>query len=466
MERTAPQPTGRERPFGVEELFFSTTDLKGRILSGNEVFTRISGYGEGQLVGSPHNIIRHPDMPRAVFRLLWDFIQSGRPIAAYVKNMAADGCHYWVMASVVPIDGGYLSIRLKPTSDVFGLVVPLYAELREIERLVDLDGRPRAHERGMDAAAERLAQRLAEAGFDGYEAFMRAGFTAEVTARQAALGTAGAHGRRHGGGAHERADLHGLLDACTTVHDFLVQLLRDIEAYATLNRTLADRSEYVLGLAEQIRLFSLNAQLASDRLGVRGATLSAVAGIMRGHFTTIRPQIEALGGDIDRAVDLLGDLGFRIAVSNLQTEMATVFIGELLATGDGGAGADLRVLTRCLVDSVEDLLGLQERLGGLLTSLAAHAGHVRTELESIRVLAVDGRIEGARAHIGGAVVELFGTISAQVGTARQELGAFGDVDTVAAGSRDRARVAAVRRELERIGHLAAQPTTQPTAPVS
>ena len=101
------------------ELFFSTTDQKGVITAGNQVFERVSGYALEDMVGRAHNIVRHPDMPRAVFRLLWDTIGAGRPIAAYVRNRAADGAYYWVMASVVPIAGGYLSVRLAPGSEHF-----------------------------------------------------------------------------------------------------------------------------------------------------------------------------------------------------------------------------------------------------------------------------------------------------------------------------------------------------------
>ena len=85
MAGPRPTPTHVERPFDVAELFFSTTNRKGIIQSGNDVFARVSGYTEAELLGQPHNVIRHPDMPRAVFRLLWDYLEAERPIAAYVQ---------------------------------------------------------------------------------------------------------------------------------------------------------------------------------------------------------------------------------------------------------------------------------------------------------------------------------------------------------------------------------------------
>lgn len=81
------------------------TDRKGIIVSGNDVFSRIAAYEESEMVGKPHSLIRHPEMPRCVFKLLWDIIARGEAIAAYVKNRASTGEPYWVMATVVPCLG-------------------------------------------------------------------------------------------------------------------------------------------------------------------------------------------------------------------------------------------------------------------------------------------------------------------------------------------------------------------------
>jgi len=95
-------PTDRERVMRKEEFIVSKTDLTGRITYGNRIFIEFSGYSEAELLGAQHNIIRHPDMPRAVFNLLWDTIAQGNEIFAYVKNMSKDGGFYWVFANVTP----------------------------------------------------------------------------------------------------------------------------------------------------------------------------------------------------------------------------------------------------------------------------------------------------------------------------------------------------------------------------
>ena len=96
-----------ESRFEFNELFFSRTDESGIIKFGNSVFQRVSVYEWDELLNKPHKIIRNPDTPRAVFRLLWDSIKSGSPIGAYVKNRAKDGRYYWVFAIVTPVEGGY-----------------------------------------------------------------------------------------------------------------------------------------------------------------------------------------------------------------------------------------------------------------------------------------------------------------------------------------------------------------------
>ena len=102
MARPTVAPTGRERVFGEDEIIVSKTDLQGRITYANSVFLRVAGYAEEDVLGQPHSMIRHPGMPRAVFKLLWETIAGGREIFAYVKNLARDGDHYWVFAHVTP----------------------------------------------------------------------------------------------------------------------------------------------------------------------------------------------------------------------------------------------------------------------------------------------------------------------------------------------------------------------------
>ena len=154
MARPTIHPTGVERPYGLEELIVSKTDLKGHITYANDVFLRLSKYPEEEVIGAPHSLIRHPDMPRSVFKLLWDTIQAKKEIFAYVLNMARNGDHYWVFAHVTPtFDAkgnvtGYHSNRRKPDAAQIEKIKPLYAALLAEEKRHDnrKDGMQRGYE--------------------------------------------------------------------------------------------------------------------------------------------------------------------------------------------------------------------------------------------------------------------------------------------------------------------------------
>jgi PAS domain S-box-containing protein len=133
-------PTKVERVMREEDFIVSTTDTKGLITYGNRIFIEFSGYSEEELLGSQHNIVRHPDMPRGVFKLLWDTLQSKEECFAYVKNMSKDGGFYWVFTNVTPtfdLSGnitGYMSVRRKPKLSGIQAVTGLYAAMLEAEK--------------------------------------------------------------------------------------------------------------------------------------------------------------------------------------------------------------------------------------------------------------------------------------------------------------------------------------------
>ncbi len=123
-----------------DDFIVSKTDLKGRITYTNKIFMVMSDYTEDELLGKPHNIIRHPDMPKAVFKLLWDTIQSGEEIFAFVLNKCKNGDAYWVYANITPsFDDrgkviGYYSVRRMPNPKALEVVKPLYRAMLEAEK--------------------------------------------------------------------------------------------------------------------------------------------------------------------------------------------------------------------------------------------------------------------------------------------------------------------------------------------
>ncbi|MDP3640823.1 MAG: PAS domain-containing protein [Alphaproteobacteria bacterium] len=134
-----PKITNVEKTFGKNELIVSRTDSKGLLVYCNRLFLNISGYSETELLGKPHSVIRHPDMPKAVFKLLWEYIQQGNEIFTYVKNLCKDRSYYWVLAHVTATFNdkneiiGYHSNRRSPNKSSIEKISAIYADLLEME---------------------------------------------------------------------------------------------------------------------------------------------------------------------------------------------------------------------------------------------------------------------------------------------------------------------------------------------
>jgi len=171
MAKYAVSPTTTERSFDEDEIIVSKTDPTGRITYANDVFLRVALYDEKEVLGEPHSLVRHPDMPRCVFKLLWDTVAAGNEIFAYVKNMAKNGDFYWVFAHVTPsFDSkgeivGYHSNRRLPRPEAVAIVEPVYRQLlAEEERFEN-------RKEGMQAGVAMLMALLKERNLT-YEEFI------------------------------------------------------------------------------------------------------------------------------------------------------------------------------------------------------------------------------------------------------------------------------------------------------
>jgi len=135
-----PEPIYHEIKLDPKRYIVSKTDPKGIIEYGNDYFVEISGYSETELIGQPHSVIRHSDMPKTVFKLMWDRINKGQNIMAIVKNMAKDGSFYWVVTEFEPkIDPitneiiSHTAFRKAAPKEAVKTIEPIYAKLLEIE---------------------------------------------------------------------------------------------------------------------------------------------------------------------------------------------------------------------------------------------------------------------------------------------------------------------------------------------
>jgi PAS domain S-box-containing protein len=171
MEKTRIKPTGVERKLGEEEIIVSKTDTTGRITYVNQTLLKISDFTEEDLIGQQHSIVRHPEMPRSVFKLLWETVESGQEIFAYVVNLTKFGDHYWVFAHVTPTFNdqgaivGFHSNRRAPSAKGVQNAQALYKVLLEEEaRYAD-------RRKGMLSATELLQSMLADKNVE-YDQFI------------------------------------------------------------------------------------------------------------------------------------------------------------------------------------------------------------------------------------------------------------------------------------------------------
>ena len=175
--------TGHRIEVPVTELIYTATNRRGSIIEANCTFARLSGYDRNSLLGLPHNLIRHPDMPAGVFRAIWRELAAGRAAAGYVQNLSADGTAYWTFATFTPGGGGHLSIRQRPCTALLPEVADLYSQVRRYELELRAQGAATAESAVRGEA--RLLEGLAGLGFDSYHAFVLEVLPAEVAARNA-----------------------------------------------------------------------------------------------------------------------------------------------------------------------------------------------------------------------------------------------------------------------------------------
>lgn len=353
---TATADSSAEITFRPEELFFSRTGPSGIIEYGNEVFQRVSIYSWDELLGKPHKIVRHPDMPRAVFWQLWHSIKQGSPIGAYVKNRAKDGRFYWVFAIVTPIPAGYLSVRLKPTSGLFRTVKQEYEALRAIERRDSL---------APEASAGLLLQRLSQLGFRDYRSFMAVALGTELAERDAHMGKP---------------------------RDRIMELFQQLQDTA---RSLGDQARVISGAYAASENVPFNFRILAGQLGDKGAPIAVISanyGVLADEMKRILRQfIESA----EKVYSAISDGFFLASTARVQREMWQQFSTQ---RGDHDAARqdEMKLLENQQEDyTAKAVAGLRDisRTAGHFLHDCGSMSQLAAGLEVTRVL---GKMECAR----------------------------------------------------------------------
>jgi len=421
MKTPAVAPRDQSRDFRTDEMFFSTTDPRGIITAGNDVFARISGYPAKDLVGRAHNIIRHPDMPRCAFRLVWDTLKENRRTAALVKNLARDGRYYWVVALFAPAKDGYLSIRFKPTSPLLDLVAGLYPKmLAEEERLLAVGADDAA---AMVASEKVLVDALRQRGFASYDAFMRALLCEELKSRDAALAREGLVVIRplpEGSGgdtaqANSADQLRSLYRRGAGAYVQLSRLFVRLDEFVALQQSLNANGAFVSNLTSELRLAATNASLASTRVGEEGLSLAVVSDYMGKASADVAGCVGTLTQSIRTVSERLRSVIFNLAAGRLQIEMLMTFLRELIVTTETDATnqASCQAIVslqqafghslKRAVSSLDELAGATRQLDPTSNSLGRH-------MLELQVAQLSGLVETTRLREVGD----FGAVFAQI----------------------------------------------------
>lgn len=350
---------------GFDELFYSRTDSRGIIRSGNDIFQRVSEYDWPELLGAPHRVVRHPGTPRGVFRILWDAIQKDNPMGAYVKNRAKSGGYYWVFAVIVPIPGGFLSVRLKPSSPIFQKVQNIYARLAPWER-----------EQGIDP--EESARELREAaqveGFSSYTSFMAYALAHELISRDAQLK------RQSDPRTRLLAELNQALETMMSEQVGILQSFEALQSIPNNMRIVASRLEPSGGPVSSI---SENYKAASSRISER----------LRSFVIGKDNIYDRMSREVARALFLLGS-------ERVLNEMRKQFAHH----EPGGVidwSAEQVMLIEVETESATRAQAALRRAADLADALTRSSRDIRRQMLGLDTIRVLGRVECGRLREAG-----------------------------------------------------------------
>lgn len=455
-------PTGGVHEVGVGQLFFSTTNRLGIIEQSNSVFSQVSRFPREELMGRPHNLIRHPDMPQGAFRLMWDTLQSGQPFCAYVKNLAKDGSDYTVFATVTPLGEGYLSVRSRPCrEDLLQACLGIYGAVRPDEIALRRQGV--ASRTSALVGAEKLLEGVQGAGFPTFEEFVWTVLPAEVKQRHELSGEPEMHPCE--GPLLElqtsAAAAHRLLGAWLTRLDELQALIDGLGT--EIPRLKAATTENSATATEVSQLLGGRTGLAPIMLSVNlWATMTS----------DILELLDDLLGDLEALRMSSAKTRFRIALASLHVDAVRQFIEELIVDAPNTLDARPAIidLTRAL----------REGIAETEQQMASNANLAKVVVERIEaahglLLMPHGLIANWQQMVAGrrdsAVLDMLPTIETQISRSSETIGGLARVAEscrTVAQPMDATEVIALCERMSDNAHILTEtvpPSVPPVAPV-
>jgi hypothetical protein len=351
---------GNEAEFSFEEIFFSRTDARGIIHSGNSVFQRVSVFSWEEMLGKPHNIVRNSDMPRAVFWLMWSKIKKGEPIGAYVKNKSKDGKFYWVFAIVTPINGGFLSVRIKPSSELF---TAIESEYRNICAYEQSDNKITPEE-----SAVFLLKRLNEHGFRNYEEFMSEALAKEVLCRDKEL---------------KRNEDIGI---------------SQFQSMLKNAKQLSNNTENIFRAFAENEYVPLNLRIQSAQLGEEGATIGVISNNYSVISNEIKTYITQFLTSAKEVYDHINNGMFLLVTSKIQIEALAFFKNESVPD-EINKEQELRLLEIQKNEYAKKALEGLKMVHKQCNNFRKDCAEMKRLASSLEVIRVMGKVESSRLKV-------------------------------------------------------------------
>lgn len=365
------RPTGAVHEVGLDEMFFSATDARGVIVQANEVFVRLARRPREDLVGSAHNIIRHPAMPAGAFRAVWKMLRDGLPTCAYMLNLGGDGSSYWTLATIIPAGDGYLSVRSRPCRlDLLETTVDAYNAVRPQEETARAVGTSAAETAAI--GEELLTKELRDRGYDSFESYLTDVLPAEAEARAELTG-----------GLPQRPEATGvfrpMLAAINQLDDLVRTLAIDLGRFhahqdrgeAHLARLRSAVNRLAAGLTEASHIVVRHQQTAPP--------LASAAPLLREQCDRLNTVLADLSARTADLAAIRTSLRFHVAMAQMQSEMLGRYVVSLIDAAEGLTTSDTAM--RAVAQALET--GLLAVASDLFANVEA-TDAVRTEIETNR----------------------------------------------------------------------------------
>lgn len=387
MENIAYSPSPQEAKFELNELFFSITKTDSTIVAANETFIRISGYERDEIIGEPHNIIRHADMPQVVFKTFWDYLNANKSVAAYVKNRTKNGGFYWVFAVVFPLEESYVSIRIKPNTHIFSHVREIYAKLLQDEASLS-----------MQESEELLFKLLKEVGYNDYSHFMHEALVSELLMRKRLFLEVESKDDTICAKTAHRAKMEDLYCSSMIVLDKYTEWFKKIDGFIEIKSLFEEKSFVLSSLARDIIFLSLNASVASYRVDTFGETFGVLASDIRINAkenSLLIQQIDMLSHVLSKS---LNEIIFLVSSISLQMEMITYFIKELFEDSNDESMQNVSLLFKLVHLYNSKLSDLTLTMDKTIQKSISYLGTLEGQIMYLGYIQIYGIIESARSN--------------------------------------------------------------------